>query len=153
MYTGKRERPCCLCGNPDTAHRLDVPPRAVEAMKHSGRVAWRDILGDVSIYFCASDWETVCDLVLETGMNPISRCNAAWADFDLREDFEALTNDIRSRQDHGAREAEMLADARETIAAFEDGEDIEKQHLVEARVIQWTMADFGVEGDAEATSP
>lgn len=142
MYTGKRERPCCLCGNPDTARRLDVPPRAVGAMKHSGRVAWRDILGEVSIYFCASDWETVRDLVLETGMNPISRCNAARADFDLRDDFEALTNDTRSRQDHDAHEAEMLADARETIAAFERGEDVEEQHIVEARVVEWTMADL-----------
>lgn len=148
MYTGKRERPCCLCGNPDTENRLDVPPRAIEAMKHSGRVAWRDILGEVSVYFCANDWETVCDLVLETGMNPISRCNAARADFDLRDDFEALTNTVRSRQDHGAREAEMLADARATIEAFERGDDIETQHLVEARVVQWTMADL----DAEAAS-
>lgn len=149
MYTGKRERPCCLCGNPDTARRLDLPPQAIEAMKHSGRVAWRDILGEVSIYFCTDDWETICDLVLETGMNPISRCNAARADFDLREDFEALTNDMRSRQDHDAREEEMLADARETLAAFERGDDIGEQHLVEARVVEWTMADL----DAETASP
>lgn len=145
MYTGKRERPCCLCGNSDTAHRLDVPPRAIEAMKHSGRLAWRDIIGEVSIYFCANDWETVCELVLETGMNPISRCNAARADFDLRDDFEALTNDVRSRQDHGEREAKMLADAKETIDAFERGEDVEEQHLVEARVVRWTMADLDAE--------
>ncbi len=148
MYTGKRERPCCLCGNPDTDRRLDLPPRALESMKHSGRVAWRDILGEVSVYFCANDWETVCELVLETGMNPISRCNAAKADFDLRDDFEALTNDVRSRQDHDAREAEMLDDAKETIAAFERGDDVEEQHLVEARVVRWTMADL----DAEAAS-
>jgi len=49
MYTGKRERPRCLCGDP----------------------------------------ETVRELVLETGMNPIRRCNAARADFDLRADAEA----------------------------------------------------------------
>lgn len=121
-------------------------------MKHSGRVAWRDILGEVSIYFCDSDWETVRDLVLETGMNPISRCNAARADFDLRDDFEALTNDVRSRQDHDAREREMLADARDRIAAYERGEDVEEQHLVEARVVEWTMADLAT-GDAEPTSP
>ena len=153
MYTGKRERPCCLCGNPDTARRLDLPPRAIEAMKHSGRVAWRDILGEVSIYFCQSDWETVSDLVLETGMNPISRCNAARADFDLRDDFEALTNAVRDRQDHAAHEREMLASARETIAAHENGETVEQQHLVEARVVKWTMTDLGVESDGEPTTP
>lgn len=151
MYTGKRERPCCLCGNPDTARRLDLPPRAVEAMKHSGRLAWRDIIGDVALYFCLSDWETVRDLVLETGMNPISRCNAARADFDLRDDFEALTNEVRSRQDHDAREEEMLARARETVAAYERGEDVEEQQLVEARVVEWTMTDLGVTDTAGAT--
>jgi hypothetical protein len=149
MYTGKRERPCCLCGNPETDNRLDLPPRAIEAMKHSGRVAWRDVVGEVSLYFCASDWETVCDLVLETGMNPISRCNAARADFDLREDFEALTNATRDRQDHEKREAEMLDAAREAIAAHERGESVEDRRLVEARVVEWTLADL----DAREVSP
>lgn len=142
MYTGKRERPCCLCRNSETVRRLDLPPRAIEAMKHSGRIAWRDVLGEVSIYFCESDWETVRDLVLETGMNPIGRCNAAFADFDLRADFEALTNDVRERQDHRAREREALAAAEETITAFEAGEDPGEQALVEARVVQWTLADL-----------
>jgi len=148
MYTGKRERPCCLCGNPETNHRLDLPPRAIETMKHSGRVAWRDIIGEVSVYFCSSDWETVRDLVLETGMNPLSRCNAARADFDLRDDFEALTNATRSRQDHDQRETEMLDAARETIAAFERGESVEDRRLVEARVLKWTLTDL----DAAAVS-
>jgi hypothetical protein len=145
VYTGKRERPCCLCGNPETAHRLDLPPRAVAAMKHSGRVAWRDIVGEVSLYFCESDWETVRELVLETGMNPIGQCNAARADFDLREDFEALTNASRGRQDHTSKEREMLRAARETVDAFEDGEDVETRDLVEARVVQWTLADLCAE--------
>ncbi len=148
MYTGKRERPCCLCGNPETNHRLDLPPRAIEVMKHSGRVAWRDIVGEVSVYFCSSDWETVRDLVLETGMNPLSRCNAARADFDLRDDFEALTNATRSRQDHDQRETEMLDAAQETIAAFERGESVEDRRLVEARVLKWTLTDL----DAAAVS-
>jgi hypothetical protein len=146
MYTGKRERPCCLCGDPETATRLDLPPRAIEAMARSGRVAWRDVVGDVSVYFCASDWETVRDLVLETGMNPIGRCNAARADFDLREDFEALTNAVRERQDQRAKEQEMLEEACGTIAAYEDSEtparEPEERALVEARVVQWTLEDL-----------
>jgi hypothetical protein len=151
MYTGKRERPCCLCQNPETSHRLDLPPRAIEAMARSGRISWRDVLGEVSIYFCESDWETVRSLVLETGMNPIGRCNAACADFDLREDFDALTNENTSRQDHQEKEAEMLADARERIASYESGDDVEEQSLVEARVLEWTMTDLGVADTAEAT--
>jgi hypothetical protein len=163
MYTGKRERPCCLCGDPDTERRLDLPPRAIEAMKHSGRVAWRDVVGEVSIYFCRSDWETVRELVLETGMNPIGRCNAARADFDLREDFEALTNTVRERQDQRGVEREMLAAARETIDAHartpahasgegagsdRGGHRPEERDLVEARVVQWTLEDLGVDVDA-----
>ena len=148
MYTGKRERPCCLCGDPETARRLDLPPRALAAMRHSGRVAWRDVIGDVSVYFCESDWETVRELVLEMGMNPIGRCNAARADFDLRADFEALTNADRDRQDHRARERETLATARETVAALENGGDPEEQALVKARVVQWTLADLRAETEA-----
>jgi hypothetical protein len=86
MYTGKTEKACCLCDNPDTETRLDLPPRAVPMLKHSEAIAWQDIVGEVSIYFCASDWETVRDLVLETGMSPLSRCNVARASFDLRVD-------------------------------------------------------------------
>jgi hypothetical protein len=112
-------------------------------MKHSGRVAWRDILGEVSVYFCEPDWATVRELVLETGMNPIGRCNAARADFDLREDFEALTNAVRDRQDHDKRESEMLAAARETVRAFENGDDPGDRALVEARVVRWTLEDLG----------
>ncbi len=63
MYTGKIEKPCCLCGTPETVTRLDLPPRAVTLMRNGGPIAWRDIVGEVSIHFCASDWETVTDLV------------------------------------------------------------------------------------------
>jgi len=141
VYTGKRERPCCLCRDPETAHRLDLPPRAIQAMARSGRISWRDVLGDVSLYFCESDWETVRELVLDVGMNPIGRCNAACADFDLRSDFEALTNDVRARQDHATMEAEMLGRAEKTIAAHEAGEAVEERGLVEARILQWTLED------------
>ena len=141
MYTGKRERPCCLCGDPDVSRRLDLPPRTLQAMQHAERIAWRDVLGEVSLYFCDSDWEQVRDLVLETGMNPISRCSAAHADFDLRDDFEALTNDNRDRQDHEQMDTEMLAAAEETIEAAENGNRPEERALVEARVVKWTLED------------
>lgn len=149
MYTGKRERPCCLCRNPETSHRLDLPPRAIEAMARSGRISWRDVVGEVSLYFCESDWETVEELALEVGMNPIGKCNAACADFDLREDFEALTNEVRGRQDQDAIEEEMLAAAKETRQAHEAGETVEARDLVEARVTVWTIADLREEQPAD----
>ncbi len=92
MYTGKRERPCCLCGNPETVRRLDLPPRAIEA----------------------------------------------------------LTNDVRERQDHRAREREALAAAEETIAAFDAGDNPGEQALVEARVVQWTLADLRADAEPGA---
>jgi len=140
MYTGKRETACCLCGNPDTSSRLDLPPRAVPLLKHSEPIAWRDIVGEVSLYFCAADWETVEELVLETGMSPLSRCNAARADFDLREDFEALLNEVRDEPDHSELEREMQAAARETLSNRDDPY-VEARDVVEARVVEWVFED------------
>jgi hypothetical protein len=115
-------------------------------MARSGRISWRDIVGEVSIYFCDSDWDTVRSLVLETGMNPIGRCNAACADFDLREDFDALTNAHTERQNHERKEAEMRQTARATLAAFERDGSPEDRDLVEARVTQWTLEDLREDG-------
>ena len=140
MYTGKTEKACCLCGNPDTKSRLDLPPRAVPLMKHAEAIAWRDIVGEVSIYFCAADWETIRELVLETGMSPLSRCNVARASFDLRSDFEALLNEVRDEPDHSELEAEMREEAQRTL---DDPDDpyVDERDLVEARVIQWVFED------------
>jgi hypothetical protein len=147
MYTGKRQRPCCLCGNSDTESRLDIPPRAVQLLDNSGPIAWRDIVGEVSIYFCESDWETVVDLVLDAGMSPLSRCNAAHADFDLREDFEALLNDVRDEPDQSPLEREMRESAQQVIAEYEADDNIEVRDLVEARVVTWSLADL--QGDTQ----
>lgn len=144
MYTGRTEKPCCLCGRSETAHRIDIPPRAVQLMKHASPIAWRDIEGEVSLHFCREDWETVRSLVLETGMSPLSRCNAARASFVLREDFEALLNATREEPDQRPLEAEMLEDARETLQRYDDGDDlIETRDLIEARIIEWALDDLG----------
>ncbi|WP_254534749.1 hypothetical protein [Halomarina litorea] len=149
MYTGKTEMPCCLCGDADTVARLDIPPRAVQLLRNSGPIAWRDIVGEVSIHFCESDWAVVTDLVLETGMSPLPRCNAARADLDIREDFEALLNDVREEPDQTPTERRMLAESRERIATAErEGrETVNTRALVEAYVRVWAMADV----DAAAT--
>jgi hypothetical protein len=144
MYTGKREKPCCLCGDPSVSSRLDLPPRAITEMRHGDPIAWRDVEGEVSIYFCADDWETVRELALEIGMSPLSRCNAAHASFDLREDFEALTDDVREEPDQRAVEDRMLAEADETLAREDD--NVEDRDLVEARVVRWALADARAEG-------
>jgi len=143
MYTGRTERPCCLCGSEETTARIDIPPRAVQLMKNSAPIAWRDIVGEVSIHFCASDWETVADLVVNLGMNPLSRCNVARASLDLREDFEALLNDTKAEPDQTDLERRMLAAAEETLDAVGDPMT-EERDVVEARVVVDALTELGV---------
>ena len=143
MYTGKTEKPCCLCGDRETVARLDLPPRAVQSMENAGPIAWRDIVGEVSVHFCGSDWDLVTDLVLDTGMSPLSRCNVAQASLDIREDFEALLNDVREQPDQRALEERMLAEARETVDRVEaEGiEAVNTRDAVEAYVRIWALED------------
>ncbi len=143
MYTGRTETPCCLCGSPETAHRIDIPPRAVQLLKHAEPIAWMDIEGEVSLYFCQGDWETVRSLVLETGMSPLSRCNAGRASFVLREDFEALLNATRDEPDQRPLEAELREKAEHTLERYESGDELlETRDLVEARIVTWAFEDL-----------
>jgi hypothetical protein len=144
MYTGKTEQPCCLCGNPETATRIDVPPRVVQLMDNSDPIAWRDIVGEVSIHFCADDWETVRDLVVNLGMSPLSRCNVARASFSIREDFEALLNETRAEPDQTAVEREALSEADEVIDSYGDDPMVEERDVVEAKVVRWSLEELGV---------
>jgi hypothetical protein len=148
VYTGKTEKPCCLCDDPETTARLDLPPRAVQLMKNAGPIAWRDIVGEVSIHFCASDWNLVRELVLDMGLNPLSRCNAARASLDIREDFEALLNDVRDEPDQTDLEARMERKSRRTIAEFDEDDLSEQRDLVEAKVRLWSFEELGVETPA-----
>lgn len=144
MYTGRTEKPCCLCGQPETAHRVEIPPRAIQQLKHAGPIAWRDIEGEVTLYFCQDDWETVRDLVLETGLSPLSRCNAGRASFVLREDFEALLNANRAEPDQKPLERELLGNADDVLERYEAGDPhVEERDLVEARIVTWVMEDLG----------
>jgi hypothetical protein len=151
MYTGKTERPCCLCADPDTVARVDLPPRAVQLLKHSGPIAWRDIEGDVSIYFCESDWEVVEYLVLEQGTSPLGKCNVARASFVLREDFEALLAATRDEPDQRPLEREMYDDATRVIEGYGESDSLSSaRDLVEARIVRWALDDLGYTAEAEA---
>lgn len=151
MYTGRTEQPCCLCDDDDTVARLDLPPRAVTLMRNSGPIAWRDIVGEVSIHFCESDWDLVRELVLDMGMQPLSRCNVARASFSLREDFEALLNETRDEPDQTALERRVIDRSRAVV----DAPDAEPQAAVQARVVLRALDELGVvsEGDSGARPP
>lgn len=151
MYTGRTEQPCCLCDDVDTVARLDLPPRAVTLMRNSGPIAWRDIVGEVSIHFCESDWDLVRELVLDMGMQPLSRCNVARASFSLREDFEALLNETRDEPDQTALERRVVDRSRTVV----DDPDAEPQAAVQARVVLRALDELGVvsEDDPGARPP
>lgn len=136
MYTGKTEQPCCLCEDPETSHRIDLPPRAITHMRHAAAIAWRDVVGEVSIHFCADDWALVRELVLEMGLNPLSRCNVAYASFDLREDFEALLNATREEPDQAPIERRMR-ERSETVLSSPD--EYEPRDRVEARIVGFVL--------------
>jgi hypothetical protein len=144
MYTGRTERPCCLCGDPETAASIDVPPRAVRLMRNGDPIAWRDIVGTVTVYFCANDWDLVRDLVLDAGTHPLSRCNVAHASFSLREDYEALLNATRSEPDQTALEARLVKDADAVVAEYEADPLSEPRDLVEALVTRRALAELEV---------
>lgn len=145
MYTGKTEMPCCLCGDRDTVARLDLPPQTVQLMANSDPIAWRDIVGEMSIHFWESDWTLVRDLGLDTGMHPLSRCNVARASFGVREDFEALLNDVRGEPDQTPIERRMLDESRRMIEGRGNDEPVEVRALVEANVIRWALEDLETE--------
>ncbi|WP_411963331.1 hypothetical protein [Haloferax sp. YSMS24] len=134
MFTGRTNRPCCLCDDPETVTRIAIPPRAVTLMRNADPIAWRDIVGDVTLQFCASDWRLVSELVLELGTHPLSRCNVARADFSLREDFEAYLNTTRDEPDQPEQERRLLEDATDVIANADDPM-VERRDLVEAYVV------------------
>ena len=143
MYAGRTETPCCLCGNEDTVSRFEVPPRAVTLMKNSGPIAWRDIVGPVTLQFCADDWELVTELAVEMDMHPLSRCNVAHASFSLREDFEALLSATKDEPDQTKQETELLERSRAVIENRDDPYT-ESRDMVEAIVIGLALSELEV---------
>jgi hypothetical protein len=148
MYTGQTEQPCCLCGDAETVARLDLPPRTVTLMRNSDPIAWQDIVGEVSIHFCESDWTLVRELVLDVGMLPLSRCNVAHASFSLREDFEALLNATRDEPDQTDLERRALERSRAVL----DDPDAEPVAAVQARVVLRALDELGVDGGDDGTA-
>ena len=142
MFTGRTDTPCCLCGQAKTDSRIEVPPRAVTLMKNSGPIAWQDIVSPVTLQFCTDDWELVADLALDMGHHPLSRCNVAYASFDLREDFEALLNQTKE-PNQTELEARLRERSREVLDSADDPLT-EQRALVEATVIEVALDELGV---------
>jgi hypothetical protein len=109
-------------------------------MENSGPIAVADIVGSASIHFCESDWAFVRDLTIDLDGNPLSRCNAARASFDLRDDYEALTNATKEPNQEGV-ESRMLAEAEEVLGARDDP-TTEDRAVVEALVVRRALGEL-----------
>ncbi|SNR32251.1 hypothetical protein [Halorubrum vacuolatum] len=148
MYAGLKRTPCCLCAREETHTRIAVPPRAITLMKNGEPIAWRDVVGTVTLRFCRDDWELVRDLAIEMDTHPLSRCNAAHVSLDLREDHEALLSATKEATDQTELESTLEARAEETLAAAQDPHT-EARDVVEAIVVLCALEDLGVRsGDA-----
>jgi hypothetical protein len=147
MYTGQTVEPCCLCDDARTVQQIDLPPRCVQLMQHAGSVAWQDVVGPLSLYFCESDWELVCDLVLELGQNPIGRCSVARASMTIREDFETYLSTTREVPDQRPLEAEMRATAQAALA--DPSSPVDTREQVQARVLLWSLEELSSSTSSE----
>jgi len=96
----------------------------------------------VTLQFCADDWDLVADLALEMGHHPLSRCNVAYASFDLREDFEAMLNETRE-PNQTELESRLLDRSREVLESADDPLT-EQRALVEATIIEVAMDELDV---------
>lgn len=143
MYAGLKNTPCCLCGRDDTHTRIELPPRALNLMENGDPIAWRDVVGTVTLRFCESDWELVRDLAIEMDTHPLSRCNAAHVSLDLREDHEALFTATKPATDQTELEARVESDAEATLQAAEDPHTDDRD-IVEALVTLRALDELGV---------
>jgi len=71
-----------------------------------------------------------------------SRCNVAYASFDLREDFEALLNETKE-PNQTELEARLRERSREVLDSADDPMT-ETRDLVEATVIEVALDELGV---------
>ena len=143
MYAGLKNTPCCLCGRDDTHTRIAVPPRALTLMENGGPISWRDVVGAVTLRFCADDWKLVTDLAIEMDTHPLSKCNAAHVSLDLREDHEALLSATKAETDQTELEARLETAAEETLAAVDDPYT-EERDVVEATVVLRALEELNV---------
>jgi len=112
-------------------------------MENGGPISWRDVVGTVTLRFCADDWALVSDLAIETDAHPLSRCNAAHVSLDLREDHEALLSAVKGETDQTELETRLAAEAEATLDAADDPYT-EERDVVEAVVVLRALEELGV---------
>jgi len=119
-------------------------------MKNSGSIAWRDVVGTVSIHFVLMIGISSAILSLRCKLNPLGRCNVAQASFSIREDFEALLSDTRPEPDQTAVEERLISTAQKTLAEVDSDPLIEERDHVEALLTLQTLMKLDVISSTKA---
>lgn len=120
---------CAVCGCRETVAAVELPPRALQLMRHGRAVNWRAVADPARVGFCESDWEFVVELVDEQGTNPLPQCNAKYAVYDECEE---------SAVDHFDLETTMWTDCQAVLAGETDGEPSVRSR-VGAQLVTWSL--------------
>jgi len=112
-------------------------------MANGGPIAWRDVVGAVTLRFCADDWALVSDLAIEMDTHPLSRCNAAHVSLDLREDHEALLSATKAETDQTELESRLVAEAETTLDAVDDAHRGARRGRSDRGVARWRNSACG----------
>lgn len=121
---------CVVCGGRETAVALDVPPRALQLMRHGQSVPWEDVCEPATIRFCEPDWQQVMKTVIDAQRNPLPQCNAAYAEYD---------DDSPTEIDQYDLEADMWSESRSVLAEADRRDNVLESTLVGARIVTWSL--------------
>ena len=151
VYAGLKKTSCCLCGRDETYMRIELPPRTLNLLENGDPIAWRDVVGTVTLRFCESDWELVRDLAIEMDTHPLSRCNAAHVSLDLRADHEALFTATKAATDQTELEARLEREAEATLEAADAADSYtDDRDVVEALVVLRALEELDVRRSVDA---
>lgn len=132
---------CAVCGDRETVATIELPPRALQLMRHGQAIAWREVSAPATVGFCEPDWEFVVDLVVDQETNPLAQCNAKYAEYEVDDspDVDDSSDvDESPEADHFDLETTMWADSQAVLSGQAD-ENPSVRARVAARLVTWSL--------------
>jgi hypothetical protein len=126
---------CAVCGDRETVATIELPPRALQLMRHGQGIAWREVSAPATVRFCEPDWEFVVDLVVDQETNPLAQCNAKYAGYEVDDSSDI---DESPEADHFDLETTMWADSQAVLSGQAD-ENPSVRARVAARLVTWSL--------------
>lgn len=119
---------CAVCGSRETVAAVELPPRALQLMRHGRAVNWRAVSAPAMVRFCEPDWTFVVELVDEEGTNPLAQCNAKYAEYTVDEEADV---------DHFDLETEMWSKSKDVLAGETD--EPSEHTRVGSQLVVWSL--------------